>query len=108
MTVSRSERAAARLDQAIVDALTALDNESQLVLKARVAKMLAERCRGAQYEFGERRTEALIALREEEDWSLADMKAEFGISRARLSAMINREERAERRKEDQKKYRSDR
>ena len=70
--------------------------------------MLAERCRGAQYEFGERRTEALISLREDEDWSLADMKAEFGISRARLSAMINREDRADRRRESQKKYRTDR
>jgi AraC-like DNA-binding protein len=97
-------RTIARLESAIDAAVMQLSTSDDDETVAKTSKQLAEMCRRAQYKFGACRTNALSNLRDE-GWSLADMSQEFGISRARLSAMINREERRDLRKEDQKKQR---
>jgi hypothetical protein len=89
MAVS-SRRAALLLEQAIVRAIDTLEWERDPLLRARVAHELAERMRLAQEEFGDQRTAAFWQLRDE-GWSLADMKEEFGIARARAAQIINRD-----------------
>lgn len=68
-----------------------LDADLNQVRRARVAQQLSDMMRHAAELFAEQRSSALVELRDA-GWSLADMRAEFGIARARLSQLINREE----------------
>ena len=78
-------------DKHLEQAFVRLAAEKNPIRRAQAAGIIAERLRSESARFGEVRTEALIELRES-GWSLADMSAEFGIARARLSQIINRSE----------------
>jgi len=95
MTKEGSGRAASRtvgtFAAAIERAVVQLERGKDPVGRAKAAQELALLCRDAAGTFGNVRTEALAELREA-GWSLADMANEFGIARARLSQIINRED----------------
>jgi hypothetical protein len=101
-----SERTLIATQNALQRALDALEAEPNPVKRARFAESLALMCRNASGEFGALRTGALAELREQ-GWSLSDMSKEFGIARARLSQIINRDDYKEYRREYRKKRRTD-
>lgn len=77
-------------EQSLTRTVERLRNDKNAVRRARSAGQLADFLRTMSGEFGDVRTEALTELRDA-GWSLADMSVEFGIARARLSQIINRE-----------------
>jgi hypothetical protein len=77
---------------AIDHAVTRLEDTDDQVVRARLANLLIELARDDALEaFGEERTNAYMALREEFGWSLADLAREFGQSRARAAQIACRE-----------------
>lgn len=86
------------MDRAVASAIALLAADTNPVRRARVANLLSDRMRKAAEQFAEVRSGALVELRDD-GWSLADMKAEFGIARARLSQIVNRETYRQARKE---------
>lgn len=95
--MTNSAAAVTTLARALEAAVDALEDDLDQVRRARTAETMIDLLRQAAREVGDQRTAALMGLRDE-GWSLADMKAEFGIARARLSQIINRDDyRAQRR-----------
>lgn len=86
-----SKRSVPPLTKQLTAMVDALERDTDQVRRARTAEQVIDLLRQTAKEVGDQRTAALMALRDE-GWSLADMKEEFGIARARLSQVINREE----------------
>lgn len=86
------------VERAVASAIAQLEADHNYVRKARTSEALSNMMRTAAEQFAEQRSAALVELRDE-GWSLADMKVEFGIARARLSQLINREDYRRSRKE---------
>jgi hypothetical protein len=81
-------KTARALERAIAQAVRQLENELPSA-RAKASEDTIRVLREGLELLGAVRTDALIEMRGE-GWSLADMREEFGISRARLSQIINR------------------
>lgn len=93
-----SIKAVALFERAVAQAIALLERDPHQVRRAKNAEKLANLARDAMERFGEQRSAALTQLRDD-GWSLADMREEFGIARARLSQLINRDSYRQGRKE---------
>lgn len=89
--MKRTVRAAEAVKVNVVRAVEALEAEPDPWVRERTARDLAEYMRQAQELFADQRTAAFLIFREEYDYSLADLKAEFGLSRPRAAQIINRD-----------------
>lgn len=83
---------------AIQHTIDALNADDDPIRRAKVAIELTNIARTAQEQFAEERSSALVELRDA-GWSLGDMKVEFGLARARLSQIVNRDTYRDSRKE---------